>query len=341
MKQGERQAPRGEREGRLWTRARRAAEGEWPAEVSSASGGRRQRERPERTIFDRVEQEQRKRYAEAALLRRERAAAASERVRRAGSVREAGSEGALGRAGAAAGAAGEMNALLSALGRELERGPERRASGAAEDERDPLRAVAGTLEGLRASAARFEEQVGRLEEAIAAGAARALDDARALEAALGAATDRVLEQGREDARREESRQLQLLQGLHEVSLRLSESNTLATLGTKQQETAAARLHDLHEELIDLVQRSHTQALTEMHRLHEEVREREEALARRNRLALVGSVGFLAILGVTLFFDRPAPAPAHAPAQAVVERAPARPPSRTAPVPAGMAREQGD
>lgn len=342
--------------------------GEGPAAPEAPSAPTaRNRPKPrktEPTIFDKVEQEQRKRYARAAMMRRERLASAiTDKVEQVINDRMETGEEKLARASVAM---GEMNHLLGAIGRNLDDQAGQAARMAqtiaklpeyAEREHSVLETIAANLEGqaasvesvpevlglvrqgaeaahhrlaalqsvhqelveqraqqrevldvLRTSSQRFTEQMSRLEETMATGAMQARNDAQALRSSFAEATDRLVEQGREEARREAQRQAQMLQGLHEVSLRLSESNTLATVSQRTQEQRAVAFHGAHEELVDILQHCQSQTINEMHRIQADVQEREERMAHRNRLALVGSVGFLAVMGGIFGYAFRAPTP---------------------------------
>ena len=119
----------------------------------------------------------------------------------------------------------------------------------------------------------------------------------------------------------------MLDAMREVSLRLSEGNALSSATVLAQEKSQRSFNNSQQELLDVLVRTQSQTVTEMHRLEEEAREREESLARQNRLTLVGSVGFLAVL-VALFFthQRPqvAPSPIYVPVQSAL-RAPVKTP----------------
>jgi hypothetical protein len=339
--------------------------------------------KPRQTIFDKAEQEQRKRYARAAMVRRERMARAiGDRVEKVIMDRmESGEE----KLTHVAGSFGEVRNVLGAIGRNLDDQGERseriaevlgQLPAASEREQKILGQIARTLEGqsgssrtvaesvqdvpqmlalvrdgqsnskmrlealrevkselalqrdqrerllstFREHTERFEQRMGRLEEALVTGAAQARNDAESMRRALHDSTERVLEKSEEDAQREDDRTSKLRSGLHALSRQLQDQNTLAGAAVRNQGEAMTFFQDSHGEMLDALQRTQHRTLKEMKRIQEEVQERADSLAWRGRLTLVGAAGAIALTFALLFRNGPAPVAAHAPAPQVAPQA---------------------
>jgi len=335
------------------------AEGDDPEEVAEAPAppSTRNSKRPpeankprkqQQTIFDKAEQEQRKRYAKAALMRRERLAnAIGERVETVISDRMETGEQKLAKVSKAF---NEMNGLLGAIGRNLDTQGERseriassieRLPQFAEEEKVVLETIASSLEGqaqsvqglpevlalvkqgsaaashrlaalrslhdelelqreqrgqvlevLRESSRKFEERMGDLEETIAMSMAQARTDTKLLRESLETNAQQARDEARLETKREEQRTAHLLEGLQQVSQVIGHGNALAVADTEAHGKAMGSFQEAQDDMLAILQQSQMNTLEEMRRLQEEAKEREETLARRNRVALVGSAGFL-------------------------------------------------
>lgn len=350
-----------------------------------------------KTIFDRAEAEQKKRYSKAASVRRDKLATAiGDRVEGVIAQQLEGGERRLAQVSTAF---DDMNMLLGGIGRNLDlqdQRAERMARTleslpkAAERERIVLESIADKLEEqgdaiegvpevvslvkhgskmaeerlfalkslkgelelqreqrdqvlavLRQSSLRFEERMTSLEETITNSQIEARSDTVTLRQAI----ERNTEESRQDAEREGKRGERVIDSLSDVSRRLSEGNVLASANAAQQDRSLNVFQDSQQRLLDQFVRSQNHTVSEMHRLEDEAREREEALARQGRMTLVGSVGFLAIMAAAFFGARQAPvaqSPIYLPVRSArvapaVPKAETKPSDRT--LPAGMPRAE--
>jgi hypothetical protein len=368
---------------------------EAPSPAKPVKAGRAARNRPRKrskTIFDQAEEQQRRKFAKAAIARRERLAQSiGERVERALDERFASGEE---RLADVAGVFEDMNGLLGAIGRNLDdqgTRAERMAANlellpqAAENERLVLEGIAAQLEGqaasvegvpevvslvrhgsqvaeqrltvlrglqteletqreqgqqmlevLRRSSAVFEDRMSSLEETILKGQVEARRDARELRDAVTRSAEALAE----ESMRETQRSAHLLDGLRDMTARLSEGNAVAVAAARSQDKAVESYRDAHEEMVDMLVRSQNRTLAEMHRLEEDSQQRAEELARRSRVTLVGAAGFLAILAVAFLGasgpSQPQIAPVYVPVS-TPSHAAAPKPKQSAPkaLPAGM------
>lgn len=327
----------------------------------------------QRTIFDRAEEEQRKRYTRAASIRREKLAGAiGDRVERVIAERMETGEAKLAHATEAF---QDMSVLLGAIGHNLDEQGQRsermadtleRLPEIAEKEQQTLEAIAERLrdqahsvEGvpevvslvrqgkshaqkrlmalqgiqeemalqrqqrshvldvLRQSAAQFEERMTDLEDAIQRSALASKSSAERLQRSIQRSTEQMVEQAREEERREEKRAHKLREGLRGVGNQLLENAALtAAHSQQQQEQALGFFHESQQDMIERLERSQTETITEMHRIQKDVKEREERLAWKQRMVMIGAAGVFAI-ATGLMFTNPPPSAQPAPATQVV------------------------
>jgi hypothetical protein len=201
------------------------------------------------------------------------------------------------------------------------------------------------IETLQRTTARFEERMGRLEEAIVHGHTKARQDVDALRSTLEEGTERLLDQGRAESQREEQRAARMEVGLAGLSAHLQDGNQLAHASVQAQGQALDVMQGSHEEMVRTLQGSHgemvrtmqdsqeemaramlatqEQTWAEMQRMHEELQDGADRLAWRGRMTLVGCAGVVAIFFASLLAPgADAPQAPAAPAAATAPAAPA-------------------